>query len=55
MNLPGRVIKDAALFPSRFPAPALLPLRISCVKAVTSGEEAQEGPYHNKGDSSEGE
>lgn len=51
MNLPGRVIKDAALFP----APALLPLRISCVKAVTAGEEAQEGPYHNKGDSSEGE
>lgn len=46
------IIHAALLSPLLFPTPAPLPLWISCIEAVTSGEEVQEAPYQNKGDSS---
>lgn len=47
-NLPERLL-DAALLPSCLPSlcptPAPLPLWISSLEAVTSGEEVQAAPY----------
>lgn len=45
------IIHAALLSPLPFPTPAPLPLWISCIEAVTSGEEVQEAPYQNKEDS----
>lgn len=46
------IIHTTLLFPLLFPTPAPLPLWISCIEAVASGEEVQEAPYQNKEDSS---